>query len=315
MKTLLFSISLIIFSLYTSAQSWCAPNTVFYRDFFGDFNYPGYIKYSFSNTTTVNNLPCQVILTEKKNHSYSNIIGIVTTTSNLVTNFNNGVVSRYNQNTTNFDTIYNFNATIGDKWSLSPKNHTTCAKSRVTVAATGTQVIQGISLKWLKVDIAGYSIYNMNTPTMYTDTIFEKFGSKKYDFFEAFNLCPWASDGFSGGKLRCFNDNQLVNYSTGTIVCNYFYIPPVGLNENEVDAFQLFPNPVSGTLVLKLSNSNTQPYKINLQNTLGQIVLQKQLEPTGNELELDVNDLPKGIYFLKLTGANNQSFTQKIIKE
>ncbi len=189
----------------------------------------------------------------------------------------------------------------------------------ITVVDTGHKLIQSVNLKWLKI-----SFPTVTSPTsaivFKTDTIFERLGSVNYYLIDENSYCPAQTyDAGRTGSLRCYSDNQIINYKRVSTTCDYIFIPgpPSSLNSyliNTLDV-KVFPNPTAEKLIMLLENNTKQKYQISLQNNLGQIVSQKQFEPTSNELELDVKDLPKGIYFLKLTSANNQSFTQKIIKE
>jgi len=60
---------------------------------------------------------------------------------------------------------------------------------------------------------------------------------------------------------------------------------------------EIFPNPTSDILFLKIKT--TDSFTFQLFNSLGQPV--RQFEMTGQH-ELDVNDLPAGIYWLGSQG-------------
>lgn len=81
------------------------------------------------------------------------------------------------------------------------------------------------------------------------------------------------------------------------------------LEYNKV-SFNVFPNPTNGVLNIKLEMENESPTSIEINNTLGQVVLSKNL--TENNSEINVSDLMKGIYFIILK-LNDKIGSQKLI--
>jgi len=79
---------------------------------------------------------------------------------------------------------------------------------------------------------------------------------------------------------------------------------------------QAFPNPTSGTITLFQPETTHGSIEVNLRSIDGQAVLSKQLP--GSDLsghQLDLSDVPAGIYFLTTTLDNQQTKTVKIIKQ
>lgn len=79
---------------------------------------------------------------------------------------------------------------------------------------------------------------------------------------------------------------------------------------NEISAFEnsisIYPNPALENLYIK---SNQIITKVELFDGLGNLVLQ------AHEAETNIADLPKGIYFVRLTNASGLQVTKKFIKE
>jgi hypothetical protein len=71
------------------------------------------------------------------------------------------------------------------------------------------------------------------------------------------------------------------------------------------DIVRVYPNPTTDKIII-VSNS---PQHSTLFNTVGQKILE------SNALELDVTDLPTGVYLLNLQNTQNQISTFKIIKK
>ncbi len=322
MKKYLVIINLI-FSFYGAAQGWFDPGTTLYRPLHVDFSYPGYIKYTSNGTVTINSLTCVQILVETK-FVFQGDLSIKTNTYNIITHYNNGLVTKYYPSTNSFDTIYNFNAVVGDKWSLSPKSYTNCAKSKVIVTATGTKTIQGNTLKWLKVTINGYgvgaSIFNP-LPNVYYDTIIERMGSTTNDFLEGFNLCPWMSDGSYGQWLKCYIDNEIIYNKNikDTSQCD-FIETPVSINKEIINPTEItiHPNPTKDKITINFNLTknglNYNSSKIFIFNSLGQLLLSNEIN-TNEKTTINLSSYPKGIYILKLIDEDLKTFTQKIVVE
>jgi hypothetical protein len=88
----------------------------------------------------------------------------------------------------------------------------------------------------------------------------------------------------------------------------------VGISEF-VSAFstELFPNPASDQLTLKLSNNNNEELWYELFDSTGKRLVNEQVK-TDNTL-IDLSDLPSAIYYVQLMTSNNIKVqTFKIIK-
>ncbi len=81
-------------------------------------------------------------------------------------------------------------------------------------------------------------------------------------------------------------------------------------NELTTNSFKLFPNPA--TNVLSIKTDIVGSYQIELINILGSTVL-KQSVTTQNKL-INIENLPKGTYFLRYSDGVNEKKTVKFIK-
>ena len=77
----------------------------------------------------------------------------------------------------------------------------------------------------------------------------------------------------------------------------------------------VLPNPVTHTLRLKVQDSKGQTVQTALTDVSGREVLSRQFIPETNthQEEFGVSALPTGMYFLKVTTANQQA-TLKVVK-
>ena len=120
------------------------------------------------------------------------------------------------------------------------------------------------------------------------------------------------------GSFTLYDDlNQLVGQggefnSSDTII---FCIGTIGIEElwKQADAVKLYPNPATSQLSLKVSDQilNEQPV-YSVVNFAGQTIETGKL--TAQNQQIQVSELPAGIYLLQLN-AGNQQLTRKFVVE
>lgn len=88
------------------------------------------------------------------------------------------------------------------------------------------------------------------------------------------------------------------------------------LNSNEL-SYDIFPNPASSEINLRFYQNNSGRANILLFNTLGQVVFSENIFVNDclSEHVINVENLPKGFYFLKVTNADGLTNTIKIAIE
>lgn len=88
------------------------------------------------------------------------------------------------------------------------------------------------------------------------------------------------------------------------------------LNANEL-SYDVFPNPASSEINLRFYQNNSGRANILLFNTLGQVVFSENIFVNDclSEHVINVENLPKGFYFLKVTNADGLTNTIKIAIE
>lgn len=75
-------------------------------------------------------------------------------------------------------------------------------------------------------------------------------------------------------------------------------LPSVGLPEYSTSSLRVFPNPSSDQLTIRTNLAMGQEFRLDLLTTGGQVIKSVQ-----NSLVISVVDLPKGVYYLKLSGS------------
>jgi hypothetical protein len=77
--------------------------------------------------------------------------------------------------------------------------------------------------------------------------------------------------------------------------------------------FKVYPNPTTDYFVVELGNPNT-PHSLVLRNILGEMILQIPMQLHPENLRINTQNLPTGIYTYTLTNAKGQQATGKIAK-
>ncbi|MFK7950932.1 MAG: T9SS type A sorting domain-containing protein, partial [Saprospiraceae bacterium] len=126
-------------------------------------------------------------------------------------------------------------------------------------------------------------------------------------------------DGYSN-----MGGNFISDFSTKTSPSNC-YNPMIKVSSvfcdiiNKTDNHQIqklnisiYPNPTSDILNLDFSELPSDNIQLTFYNLVGRRVLSKEFPPNGN-LQVDINDLARGTYFIEIRIRDN-STTQKIIK-
>ena len=115
----------------------------------------------------------------------------------------------------------------------------------------------------------------------------------------------WGADGF--GSL-CVTETP-TNGCLGDEVC---LSVNVGIENITTNSFGIYPNPSKGIVVIASEAWQSQEKTIEIINIAGKTI--KTLSSTTNNVEIDLSQEPKGIYFVKVSTAKAVT-TQKLVIE
>jgi len=88
----------------------------------------------------------------------------------------------------------------------------------------------------------------------------------------------------------------------------------VGIDENASTKINIYPNPASGSFKITLPEHSTYD-EIRVVNNIGQLVFSQQIHETEKDITINpIQNWPKGIYFIHLSGEGLNT-TKKIIFE
>ena len=79
---------------------------------------------------------------------------------------------------------------------------------------------------------------------------------------------------------------------------------------------EVFPNPASETVNIAISNGEPGPVEIRLYSLLGEMPISKNIDMLGTTtgFEIDINNLPAGIYYLDVLSNGVGIVSQKLVK-
>ena len=118
----------------------------------------------------------------------------------------------------------------------------------------------------------------------------------------------------AGSILLCFKQNNQTLYPDTTTLCDLITSAPYV--ENEVQDVKIFPNPVSEEINISFNLQKPTDVKLQIYDSLGQKIkefLEEKQTKGLNKIDFSVEDIPKGIYFLRIKIGENE-ITRKIVK-
>ena len=106
------------------------------------------------------------------------------------------------------------------------------------------------------------------------------------------------------------NDDEVIDYVSGwsdaaTIAWTDGRI--LGVNENTLSDFSIYPNPTTGILTIQ---SETAIHQIEIYTLLGQLVLSN-----SSQNSIDISSVSQGIFFIKVMDENGNVGSQKVVKK
>lgn len=288
---------LILLPINLFAQNWAPAGAQWHYSYYGFF--PGYVNIAYTGDTLIEGQASKILT--KTFHGMGWNQSITSETFGYEYSYeDSGVVYLRYQN--QWDTLYNFNAQVGDSWRMArqPLTNVVPPNSRLKVLATGTKEINSLTLKYLKVEFVDPQF----NPLFFEDTIIENIGLNG-SYFLPYDMFDGAVDGNEGGPFRCYSDNNFATYKPNyTEVCDYI----MGTEELNANAsFQIYPNPVSDRIQIPLNYVN-EYMNYSIYSSEGKIV---QMGQTSEKI--DVSNLPAGSYTLLIENPTQNRYAKVLV--
>lgn len=228
-----------------SAQGWFPIGATWTYNY-ADQLFTGYVTHVVTGDSVIDGRTCQVLDVVR---TYGNGPNVYTMQFDPYCVYDSAGLSFIHVPGVGFDTLYNMNAQIGDRWLLTASPEQCDNTSYLEVVDTGHVVMDGVSLRWLAVE---RHFPALSWPA-FQDTIVERLGTMSY--LPPQNSCLAAVDGSLGGALRCYHDDE-VNYMANWVdACE---IPLSVADHLSTDnRLRLYPNPGSDMLQLESTGRST----------------------------------------------------------
>lgn len=215
----------------------------------------------------------------------------------------NDSVYYYLQNSGTFGLLYDFNAQPGDTVQLFTDDYT--GGSGIDSFPMRVDSLNQITINGFTKNLINWS--EAVIPCFYTigGPVIEDIGSTYFLFPQIMLAYPHA------GNLRCYEDSIVGLYQTGISPwCNAI------TSVNELPSSNLIsvsPNPFSTSVNINSENLREDDYIISVYDLPGKLIYEAKKQ-FGTKTSIELSNLAKGIYVLKITGSNF-AVTKKIIKE
>lgn len=295
------------------SQSWCLPGAT-WRYEVNDMPYPnskdGVIEYKYVGDTILAGDTAKIISGRFFGRFY-------TPTTNIqnyrvhYTREDNNVVYAYSSTAGVFDTVINFNASIGDKW-LTPRNH--CPDScrlPMEVIDTGHTFIKGHSLKTITTTVTydwknGPSTFPITSvQRLYLQLVGSNDNEKEmFPFY-----CQPDTSAISHGdrtRFLCYEDNQFGLFKVTPGECP----GTVGFKDFESGkSMRISPNPANDFITIE-TGTISEFVNVHLSDITGKTFGEQRCK---SPCILNIKDLLPGIYFVSISQNTALKTTKKLV--
>lgn len=179
----------------------------------------------------------------------------------------------------------------------------------LTVTPTCSGTTSAMSLTWTAATGAtSYDIYRNGN--LYASNI------TGTSFLNTYLITAGTSYSFA---VKAKNNNGSTNNLNGTIskvAINCSGAKTEEIKNNLEPLVTIYPNPTLGEINFNIANTKEKSIEISIFNVAGKNVITKQLAVNDGEINhtLNLNDLPNGIYVLRMN-LDGKEITKKIIKQ
>ncbi|MBP6429753.1 MAG: DUF1566 domain-containing protein [Bacteroidales bacterium] len=203
-------------------------------------------------------------------------------------------------------------------YSRSPS---TTSSAAINPIFNSTQIINEANVTDYPCYISS-TTFSSQTPTNGTNACYLSFG-RAMGYMSA--LGGWIDVHGAGAQRSDPKTGNPTDYPTGfgpqgdaIRIYNYVRLVRNAVEENKIDDIEntvkinIYPNPAHDILNINLNETSIEDAEISIYNIIGGLEYSQKFEILNNT-NIDISNLMKGIYFLKVR-TNNNVYTNKIIK-
>jgi hypothetical protein len=301
---LLLSVSLSSFS-----QKWCPPGARWYYGLESGFGYSGYIKITYTGDTLIQGKICNKLARKETGADYMTSTPYSIRWGVSYTYYDSLTSIVYILNHTHFDTLYDFAAVPGMKWTVPGSRHygNTCdSTGLVQVDSIGQEVVNGRTLRYIcvsSIDTAqdwglNCKIYELMGPVKsYSHSYSINYQNTSYLIPVKYDPCGLMIDeGVEGANFRCYSDSLGFSYTVNAhVACDYY---PTGIAElQRPKRITVYPNPAKDYVDFESTNQ-THDLQLVFRDLQGRCIQQIPLE--SEKTRISTGDWKAGFYFYSL---------------
>ncbi|KAF0204522.1 MAG: hypothetical protein FD170_427 [Bacteroidetes bacterium] len=298
----LTSLLILLIAFSAQGQIWIDNGATWHYDWSGTI--PGFDKIEYIGDTIIQNKSCQKLMISSYMFAPAELGGeLVDSWTSQKFTYSNGDTVFYLVND-NFQILYNFGAQVGDTWEPGvDTNEFSCGKSYVEVVSTGSDEINGEIYEWLQVTTLP------NSSVGFEGKIYKRFGViGDYLFPTPRNCDPDIIVEFFNYSFMCFQDDSFPLYNVTNKDCDYL----LSTDEFEIKypekIVSIYPNPASDILSIGVLKPDCKITNVVVTDMQGRVL------KNVNELQIDISDMAKGIYFIRIDFNNDGRFVERFIK-
>ena len=87
------------------------------------------------------------------------------------------------------------------------------------------------------------------------------------------------------------------------------------ISETQLDSkINVYPNPVSDILTIKIEDINSEIFEVNLLNQLGQIISKHPIKSISKTHQVKTDRVPKGMFFVEMKFSDGRHSIKKVVK-
>lgn len=192
-----------------------------------------------------------------------------------------GIVYWWNKQSQSYTTLYDFNANVGDQWTINVGTHSiTMLVDEVNNVEYNGATYRVLSVRDADDIFSGDIICGIG----HTTSFFPEKMLNNRDFDVDGMRCYW----HFGEELLQF----------GEVDCDEIYNNYNDVAENDATGFEVYPNPANNTITIVGSDRECLPMEFTITNMTGQIIMTGVVSSDNHQV--NVKELPTGIYFIKI---------------
>jgi hypothetical protein len=291
-------ILLFLWTLNINSQTWAPIGAKWHYQSFDIFMNQWYASVESVGDSIIQGKDCKIL--------HSSGIGtcnFIEDYNNIFLNSDNDKVYYYSKSLSKFCLLYDFAKLPGDTLYVQVNKFLSTNQDSVGF------VIDSIGFT----DIGIYHlrtqyltpIYSLNNFIGHFGKIIEYIGHTSFLFPIDYDMC----DASYTGGLLCYNDS-LIYYHNPSVSSSF--CSTIGVEEiNSLNRLTVFPNPTMD--FINIVSDFPGDMLIGIYNQLGALL--QTFTINKNSKQIDISDLPDGLYLLNIKSGDYGQFVRRIIKE